>query len=51
MGAANPEASEIIDVKLLTPEALLEGLNQGRVDHAAHVGAILLAEKRGLLGR
>jgi len=49
VSAGNPEASEIIKVRLLTIDELFECLDQGRVDHAAHVGAILLAEKRGLL--
>jgi 8-oxo-dGTP pyrophosphatase MutT (NUDIX family) len=48
-GAANPETSEIIDVKVLPIGELLSQLARGRVDHAAHVGAILLAERRGLL--
>lgn len=48
-GPANPEPSEIIDVKLIRIDELLSQLQAGRVDHAAHVGAILLAERRGLL--
>jgi len=48
-GAASPEASEVIDVRVLSVRELLDGLNEGRIDHAAHIGAILLAEKRGLL--
>jgi len=48
-GKARPEASEVIDVRLVKVEQLLRDLTEGRIDHAAHVGAILLAEKRGLL--
>lgn len=49
IGAGNPEASEIIDVHVVPVQELLGGLAVGKVDHAAHVGAILLAERRGLL--
>ena len=48
-GVARPEASEVIDIRLLKREELLNELASGRIDHAAHLGAILLAEKRGLL--
>ncbi len=51
VGDAKPEASEIIDVKRFGIEMVLSTLINGRIDHAAHVGAILLAEKRGLLRR
>ncbi len=47
--AARPEASEIIELRSLKVDTLLDELTDGRIDHAAHVGAILLAEQRGLL--
>jgi 8-oxo-dGTP pyrophosphatase MutT (NUDIX family) len=49
VGPGNPDASEIIDVKLLSVDELIDRVTGGRIDHAAHIGAILLAEKRGLL--
>ena len=49
VGDARPEASEIINVKRLGIATLMTELAKGHIDHAAHVGAILLAEKRGLL--
>jgi 8-oxo-dGTP pyrophosphatase MutT (NUDIX family) len=48
-GAARPDDSEIIEIKSLKLDELLNALTSGHIDHAAHVGAILLAERRGLL--
>ena len=48
---AQPESSEVIRVQLLSIETALECIESGRMVHAAHVGAILLAERRGLLRR
>ncbi len=48
-GCAQPDANEIINVRLVPVDAVLEHVVQGRIDHAAHVGAILLAARRGLL--
>jgi len=48
-GAAQPDSSEIIDVKLVPVNELLSSLASGLVDHAAHIGALLLAERCGLL--
>jgi 8-oxo-dGTP pyrophosphatase MutT (NUDIX family) len=48
-GCAQPEASEVINVSLVPIDSVLEYIDQGRIDHAAHVGAILLAARRGLL--
>lgn len=50
-GCAQPESSEVIRVRLLSVEAALQCIESGRMAHAAHVGAILLAERRGLLRR
>ncbi len=49
VSAGNPEASEIIDVHVFPVQEILRDLEKGRIDHAAHVGALLLAERRGLL--
>ena len=49
VGEARPEASEVINLRLLDVESLINEVMSGRIDHAAHVGAILLAERRGLL--
>ena len=51
VGDARPEASEVINVRLLHVNNLLGQVVQGRMDHAAHLGAILLADKRGYLER
>jgi 8-oxo-dGTP pyrophosphatase MutT (NUDIX family) len=50
-GCAQPESSEVIRVRLLSIEAALQCIESGSLVHAAHVGAILLAERRGLLPR
>jgi 8-oxo-dGTP pyrophosphatase MutT (NUDIX family) len=44
-----PEASEVIRVHTRPVLALLEGIERGEIEHASHVGAILLAERRGFL--
>jgi 8-oxo-dGTP pyrophosphatase MutT (NUDIX family) len=46
---AQPEASEVISVRLLPIPAALEAIEAGNILHAAHVAAILLAQRRGLL--
>ena len=48
-GCAQPETCEVIRVQLLSISAALQGIESGSIVHAAHVGAILLAERRGLL--
>jgi 8-oxo-dGTP pyrophosphatase MutT (NUDIX family) len=48
-GRAHPEPSEVLEVRLLPLEELLEDAAQGRIAHAAHVGALLSAQQRGLL--
>lgn len=48
-GCAQPDACEVIRVHLLSIDAALQSIEAGRIVHAAHVGAILLAERRGLL--
>ena len=49
LGCAQPEASEVLNVRLLPIDAVVDEVVRGRIDHAAHVGAILLAARRGLL--
>jgi 8-oxo-dGTP pyrophosphatase MutT (NUDIX family) len=48
-GCAQPEASEVINVRLAPIDTVLDDVVRGRIDHAAHVAAILLAARRGLL--
>jgi len=48
-GEAQPETTEVINVTRRSVDSVLSDLSEGRIDHAAHVGALLLAEKRGLL--
>jgi 8-oxo-dGTP pyrophosphatase MutT (NUDIX family) len=48
-GPARPEASEVIAVRLRGIRELLNEVMAGNIDHAAHVGAILAAERRGYL--
>lgn len=48
-GPACPEPSEVIEVRLLPVEQLLADAAEGRIAHAAHVGALFAAERRGLL--
>lgn len=50
LGAAQPEASEVIRVKLIPVDAVFDYIDSGEIVHAAHVAAILLAARRGLLG-
>lgn len=46
---ASPEAVEQIEVRLVPSVELLEGLDHGMVAHGVHIGAILLAARRGWL--
>lgn len=46
---AQPESSEVIEVRLVSVADVLDLIVQGTMVHAAHVGAILLAHYRGLL--
>jgi 8-oxo-dGTP pyrophosphatase MutT (NUDIX family) len=46
-GRAEPEASEVVQVRLLSFEGALECIASGQIVHAAHVAALLLAERRG----
>jgi 8-oxo-dGTP pyrophosphatase MutT (NUDIX family) len=48
-GQACPEASEVIALRPRKIEQVLSDVMAGRIDHAAHVGAIIMAERRGLL--
>jgi 8-oxo-dGTP pyrophosphatase MutT (NUDIX family) len=45
-----PDASEEIELVLVPKNALVELVLRGDVAHGVHIGAILLAERRGLLG-
>ncbi len=49
VGRAQPEATEVMRVQLLSVEDALRSIDSGHIVHAAHVAALLLAEKRGLL--
>lgn len=49
MGPAQPEPSEVIAVRRQPLRALLTEIESGQMIHAAHIGAVLLAAKRGLL--
>jgi len=46
-----PEASEEIQVNLLAAAELLEEVDRGGIQHGVHIGAILLAARRGLIPR
>jgi 8-oxo-dGTP pyrophosphatase MutT (NUDIX family) len=48
-GPAQPEASEVIAVHRRPLRSLLGEIEQGHMSHAAHIGAILLAARRGLI--
>jgi 8-oxo-dGTP pyrophosphatase MutT (NUDIX family) len=48
-GQSSPEPSEVLEVRLLPIRQLLDEATSGKIDHAAHVGALLTAERRGLL--
>jgi len=48
-GSAQPEASEVMRVRVLSVEAAIRCIESGRIAHAAHVAALLLAHRRGLL--
>ncbi len=45
-----PDASEEIELVLVPKSSLVELVLRGDVVHGVHVGAILVAERRGLLG-
>jgi 8-oxo-dGTP pyrophosphatase MutT (NUDIX family) len=45
-----PDASEEIELVLVPKNSLVELVQRGDVLHGVHIGAILLAERRGLLG-
>lgn len=49
VGPAQPEASEVITVYRRPLRSLMSEIESGRMLHAAHIGAILLAAKRGLV--
>jgi 8-oxo-dGTP pyrophosphatase MutT (NUDIX family) len=44
-----PDASEDISVVTRTPDELLADVREGRIVHAVHIAAILLAKERGAL--
>jgi 8-oxo-dGTP pyrophosphatase MutT (NUDIX family) len=48
-GPAQPEASEVIAVHRRPLRSLMSEIESGRMVHAAHIGAVLLAAKRGLI--
>jgi 8-oxo-dGTP pyrophosphatase MutT (NUDIX family) len=48
-GQAHPEPSEVIEVHHVPLGQLLDEAVSGRMDHAAHVCALLAASQRGLL--
>lgn len=45
-----PEPSESIRVRLLATEAVREAAMSGAIRHGVHIGPILIAAQRGLLG-
>lgn len=45
-----PDQSEELEVLLVPVTELLDLIDRGQIVHAAHIGAILLAWRRGLLG-
>lgn len=49
VGAPKPEQSEQIEIELYDASELLPLIDAGRILHGVHVGAILLAQRRGLL--
>jgi 8-oxo-dGTP pyrophosphatase MutT (NUDIX family) len=48
-GPAQPESSEVIAVRRLPLGALMSEIESGHLIHAAHIAAVLLAAKRGLV--
>jgi 8-oxo-dGTP pyrophosphatase MutT (NUDIX family) len=46
-----PDASEDLEVVGVPRADLIELVEKGQIAHAVHIAAILLAERRGLLGR
>lgn len=51
VAAHSPDASEEIELVLVPKNSLVELVLRGDIVHGVHVGAILVAERRGLLGR
>jgi 8-oxo-dGTP pyrophosphatase MutT (NUDIX family) len=49
VGPAQPEASEVIAIRRRPLGSILAEIESGHMIHAAHIGAVLLAAKRGLL--
>lgn len=49
VAAQNVEPSENIEVVLLRGPAILDAIERGALHHGVHVGAILLAARRGLI--
>jgi 8-oxo-dGTP pyrophosphatase MutT (NUDIX family) len=50
VAAQQLDHSEVMEVVLVQVSELLELIDQGQIVHAAHIAAILLAWRRGLLG-
>jgi 8-oxo-dGTP pyrophosphatase MutT (NUDIX family) len=48
-GPAQPESSEVIAVRRLPLATLMSEIESGHLIHAAHIAALLLAAKRGLV--
>ena len=48
-GQSSPEPSEVLEVRHVPIAQLLAEAEQGKIDHAAHVGALFAADRRGLL--
>ena len=48
-GPAQPEDSEVIAVRRIPLRSLLGQIEQGHMVHAAHIAAVLLAARRGLV--
>ncbi len=44
-----PEVVEQIEVRVIPAAELLDAIERGHVEHGVHIGAILLAARRGLL--
>ncbi|HEY5959698.1 MAG TPA: NUDIX hydrolase, partial [Polyangiaceae bacterium] len=47
-GASRPEPSEVLEVTTRSASLLVNDALSGRIDHAAHIGAILWANEHGL---
>lgn len=48
-GPAQPESSEVIAVRRVSLGALMSEIESGHMIHAAHIAAVLLAARRGLV--